>query len=416
MKDYEYTYDVLTKVVVDELPFNVAIRSVLNQPNKKIMDPNLKAMLYSTTGCVLRHYYVFKEIISRQYSNLSEEQFLLIAMGIGNKLFAKRFDENKLGQYIAKKTGLQGAPAFIQCFQDPKKLIPDDIEYGSQNYYSLRYNIPVWVIDIWQKNGGEIISKKLFHCATNRLDNLVRINESIITSEDFFDKYPDFKPLGDKIGIAQYKDDSVSKKHKAIFSGDAVRIPVSYKRMCDDLNIKDLDNIAIYGSGTNHLLEELCVRLGPNFKADYICGHSGHKLEIADNISKYGLTDVALHEGDINDLAKIISGPVKTLFVCPRSTFFLGLYERADHFLRVSKEDLAVHLEEERKIIAAADRFVQAGGNLVYFVTTCCTKECHSLIRDFLKEHHNYELVEEKQFFPFDKYQTLLYFAIMKKS
>ncbi len=415
MKDFECAYETLLKVVVYNTPFNTAIQETLDNHNKNNQDPRLKSLLFAVCGCVLRHYYVFKEVISRQYHNISEENFLLIALGIGNKLFAKRIDQEKLEKFIAKKTGLQGAPMFIECFMDPKTLIPEDIQYGTAEYYALRYNIPFWVIRLWQQDGGELISRKLFYSVTNRPNNLVRINEDVIETNDFFEKYNDYTSLGTKEGIAAYLREDSPRKSRAVIQGDAMRIPLSYKKMCEYFLLTDKQDIAIYGCGTNHLLEELDTRLGHDFKAKYISGHAGHVLEIQDVIKQYGLSNVQLIEKDYAHLNECLDKPVDIFFVCPRSSFLLGLFDRADHFLRIKEEDIARLEREEYADLVAASQYVKKDGYLIYYVTTFCHKEGKKLIQKFLDNNSNYSLIKDKQIFPFDKYQSMLYFAVMKK-
>ncbi len=415
MRDYGYCYGVLLRVVVDGEPFNNAVQSLLGDNFNKQADPKLKSTVFAVVGCTLRHYYVLKEVITRQYKDIPEEKMLLIALGIANKLFAKRLDKIKLNQFIVKETGYAGAPMFIECFQDPKNLIPDDIKYGTTKYYSLRYNIPEWVVDMWGAHGGDLVSKKLYHCLTNRTENLLRINEYVIEPEDFYHQYKDFVPLNNDNVIAQYRKDTPVKKHQCVLEGDALRIPLAYRRMCKYLSFELGKKTVIYSSGTNHILEEFYAHLGPSFKAQYISGHHGHTDEIRDVIKKYGMTDIELSECNIDQLDEMINEPVHTFFVCPRSTFLLGLYERADHFLRVRKEDLPQVVEREYKTLEEASKHVEPGGELIYFVTTFCNDECRKMTKKFLKEHEEYEFITEKQMFPFDKYQTLLYFSVFKR-
>ena len=124
------------------------------------------------------------------------------------------------------------------------------------------------------------------------------------------------------------------------------------------------------------------------------------------------MTDIELDERNYDQMSELINEPVHTFFVCPRSTFLLGLYERADHFLRVHKEDLPQVVEREYKTLEEASKHVEPGGELIYFVTTFCNDECRKMTKKFLKEHEEYEFITEKQMFPFDKYQTLLYFSV----
>ena len=167
MKNIEHAYNVLIKVVEENLPFNIAVRSSLKEEKNKY-DGEFKTSITAVSGCVLRHYYVFKELVNRKYPDVSEEQFLLLALGLANHIFAKRFDEKELLTFITSKIELEGVEEFITSFNDPKKLIPEDIEFGSKKFISLRHNIPIWLVNMWQKNAGPFISKKLFRSVTEQ--------------------------------------------------------------------------------------------------------------------------------------------------------------------------------------------------------------------------------------------------------
>ena len=415
MRDFGYCYAVLKRVVLNDEPFNVAIQNEFNASANNADNIKLKSTVYNVVGCTLRHYYVLKEIITRQYRDISEENMLLIALAIADKLFSKRLDKLKLNEFMVKTTCLAGTPVFIECFQDPKHLIPEDVKYSSTKFYSLRYNIPEWVVDMWASHGGDFVAKKLYYAVTNRTENLVRVNENVIEPEDFYHKYKDFSPLVNDNLIAQYRREGAVKKHKAVVEGDALRIPLAYRRMCKYLEFDYNKKTAVFGCGTNHLLEEFYAHLGPGFKADYISGHHGHSEEIKDVIKKYGMTDIEFKEADYEHMGDVIGEKIHTFFVVPRSSFLLGLYERADHFLRVKKENTPVIAEKEYQTLNEASKYVEDGGELIYFVTTFCNDECRKVTKRFLKEHPEYEFVHEKQMFPFDKYETMLYYSVFKK-
>ena len=48
-------------------------------------------------------------------------------------------------------------------------------------------------------------------------------------------------------------------------------------------------------------------------------------------------------------------------------------------------------------------------------VSTMNKKETVSIISKFLENHAEYQLEEHKQFLPFDKYDSVFYFAILRK-
>ena len=413
MKNIEHAYNVLIKVVEENLPFNIAVRSSLKEEKNKY-DGEFKSSITAVSGCVLRHYFVFKELVNRKYPDATEEQFLLISLGLANHIFAKRFDEKELLAFITSKTDLPEVVEFITSFNDPKKLIPEDIEFGSKKFLSLRHNIPIWLVNMWQKNAGPFISKKLFRSLTERKKVLVRINKNNISDAEFLEKYTVFVAFKEE-GIALYEGKEPLRKQQAILNGDALEMPVSYTYMCRDLDIDPLRGIAIYGGATNALLEELYVLLGSSFKADYVCGTQKHYFEVLANIKRLGLTDVSTYEGDGSLIVTCISKPVHTFFVCPENSYFIGLMERPDYFLTIKQEMLDSLIANEEKALEEASNHVEDGGDLIYFIPTFCKNEGRSLIRRFLNKHPEYIIQDEKQLYPFDRYQTMLYFVKLRK-
>lgn len=413
MRSFEHAYNVLIRVVDEGLPFNLAIKSSLKKENKKI-DADFKSEVSASSGCVLRHYYVFKEVFLRKYPEGNEHQFLLVALGIANRLFSKRFNEEELNAYIAKESGLEETTEFIQSFNDPKALVPEDIPYGSKKFISLRYNLPPYIVKMWEKNAGPFLSKKLFKSLSNHQSTLLRINTQDITKEEFYTKYSEFTPFEDD-NFACYSGKQGLKKHPAVINNDAFLIPSGYSFMLKDLDIDSIRGIAIYGGSTNSLLEELFLKLGSSFKADYLCGTQKHFFEAKETTKRLGLNSVALYECGYKGIVTCISKPVHTFFLCPENSYFLGLLERPDYFLTCKQEELDGFINAEFESLIETSDHVEDGGDLIYFVPTFCKNECRGVIRRFLEQHPEFTLIEEKQLFPFDKYQTLLYFAILRK-
>ena len=413
MRNFEHAYCVLLKVIEEGIPFNLAIKSSLKSEKKKI-DNEFKSSISASAGCVLRHYYVFKEIFSRKYPEEKENKFLLFSLGLANRLFSKRFDEQELAKYISKESELDGVVDFINSFEDPRTLVPEDIPYGTRKYISLRYNLPIWVVNMWEKNAGKFLSKKLFKSLGNHRNTLVRINNQQTNEEEFFNKYSDFEKFEEE-GIANYLGKQNLKRNPSILEKDALLISPAYSFMLKDLDIDPIRGIAIYGASTNTLLDELYLRLGPTFKADYVCGSQKHFFEVKETIKNWGLLNVSTYECDYKAIMTCISKPVHTFFLCPENSYFLGLLERPDYFLNCKQENLDGFINGEYESMLEAARHIEDGGDLLYFIPTFCRNECRGVIRRFLEENPGFTLVEEKQLFPFDKYQTLLYFAIIKK-
>ena len=61
------------------------------------------------------------------------------------------------------------------------------IEFGSKKFMSLRYNLPMWIINLWEKNCGDFLAKKQFRALSSKnLNSALRINSHRINDEEFF--------------------------------------------------------------------------------------------------------------------------------------------------------------------------------------------------------------------------------------
>ena len=412
MGRFEYASKILNDVINNNLSFRTATKVAF----KKEENDSIKNEVSAVVGCALRHYYVFKELAVRKYPDISDDSFNVLSLGLANHLFAKKFDEDSFNAYVSSESKLEGVKEFIASFNDPKTLIPEDVEYGSKRFNSLRYNLPMWIVNLWEKNCGPFLAKKQFRALSSRnLNSVLRINTYHISDEEFFNKYKDLVP-SEITHVAKAQEENINLKgHQAVRHGDAFAYPLGYKFMCEDLDIDPLRGIAIYNGCSNHILKELYAILGPFFKADVLCNNQSTLVE-AENLKKrYHLEGLSLYECPHTAMLTCISKPVHTMFVSPENSKFQSLIDSPEYFLRCKQEDLDKFIQIEKESILEASKQVEAGGNLVYFVPTLCKNETKRVVREFLNENKNFTLVNEKQLFTFDPYKSILYFAILRK-
>ena len=412
MKDFEHAYDVLLKVVEEGLPFNVAINSSLKKA--KDLTANLKSSVSFSAAVVLRHYYVFKEIFKRKYEEEKENKFLLFALALGNRLFSKRFNEDELLAYVEKETQLDGIVDLVNQYDDPRNLVPSDIEQNSDLFLSLRYNIPVWIVRMWRKNIGPKAVRKVLR-NIYLPNHFVSINTNQIDVPSFYEKYNDFEPFEVTHKVAVFKGTNQLRKNPAVINNDALMIPAIYGELLSELDIDFLRGVAIYAATPNQLLEQLYVTYGKNMKLDYICGDQKAYFDIDKKLKHFGFNNVSAYECSASSLITCISKPVHTLFVCPKNSNFALFSEKPDFFLTIKQEDLDEFIKNEYDSLIEACSQVEDGGELVYFVPTYCKNESQTVIRRFLEAAPSFTLVKQRQVLPFSNYQTLFYYAVLKK-
>ena len=104
----------------------------------------------------------------------------------------------------------------------------------------------------------------------------------------------------------------------------------------------------------------------------------------------------------------------KVLLIAPSSS--LGLVRRKPAtLLALKREELDSLIAEQKRQLDEVSRFVKRDGIILYSVFTYNKKESYLIIEEFLKEHDNFSLVEEKQLFANEGPSDGLYYAILKK-
>lgn len=412
MRNFEVSFEVLKRVINDNVPFHLALKNTLKKERNKA-DKDFALSISSTCGCVLRHTYLFQELIERKYPNLENDKGILVSIGLANHLFSKRIDEKDLNKYLAKETGLNDVQEFIESLSDPKTLIPEDIAPDSKKFYSLRYNLPLWVVSMWEKNLGPFISKKLFRSLNYKNGQLLVVNKNEISSEELLKKYSEFVPFEE--GVVLYEGKDNVKKHPAVMSGELLNISGAYDLLFKKLDLDVARGIACYSASSCDALAELYVLLGNSLKMDYLCGSQKHFFETREFINRFSLKSVSLFESSHNEIETCISKPVHTFFLCPRNTYFKGFIESPDYYLHIKQEDLDEIIKQEKEALLESSKQVEEDGYLVYMLPTVCKNETKTVIHSFLSEHKDFVLVEEKQLLPFDKYRSMFYYAILKR-
>ena len=186
MGRFEYASKILNDVINNNLSFRTASKVAFKKEENEV----IKAEVSAVVGCALRHYYVFKELAVRKYPEISDDAFNVLSLGLANHIFAKKFDEVSFNKYVESESKLEGAAEFIKSFDDPKALIPSDIEFGSKKFNALRYNLPMWIVNLWEKNCGPFLAKKQVRALSSKnLYSALRINTYSISDADFFNKY-----------------------------------------------------------------------------------------------------------------------------------------------------------------------------------------------------------------------------------
>ena len=413
MTAHSLAKDILQKIIVEKIPFSLALKQAFKKGDISKED---SAVISAVVGCALRHFIVMERLIKDAYPDIESDGFVALLVAFSNALFIKKMNQdecNALAQSFLREED-QKAAEFLAPYLEGKKLVPEEIEVGSFEFLSYRYNTPLSVIKMWNKQFGQVTTSRILKANSKPSPVVLRINNNKISDEDFFAQYSDFESA-DIPGVALYKGEGKFKNSEVSEKQLASVLTPAFKEMLDEGDVDLLRGFAVYAEYPNDLFVELSSRFNNINNVEFVAGSYSAFINTKNALNKSGINGVNVYEAGVSSIITCISKPVHTFLVMPDSSRLNLLQVLPDYFLRFDIEKLDELIANQYKALQEASAQVEDGGYLLYLVDTISRKETMGLISEFLKNNENFSLVRDKQYFPYKKYGGSYYFAVLKK-
>ena len=411
MNIFELSKSILVKVVCEDYPFALALKNAFK---KNELDSVGKSNVSALIGCELRHHYIFDNLITRFFAEVEFEKTVYLRFALANGLFLKRFPEPEIIALAEKDLPKEKIYELYNFVKSTNEIIPNELDKISPEYLSLRYNTPSWVIRMWQKQFGKGITYKVLKVNYRPSVSSFRIDENRVNVDEFIAKHPDFSkaPVNNMV-IYQGRGSARSlpefNDYRIYFMKMATKI------VLDSLDLDPIKGIAIYTEVPNNIYLDLLTRFKNDAKADIVVNNTSCYFETKKTLENIDSPYIYLYEAEYTSLLTCLSKKTHTFICLPKSTTFDLLRSTPDYFLRIKQEKLDELIANQMATLEECSKFVEEGGELVYMIPTLSRKESNNVIAKFLVEHKDFVLVEERQFFPFDEYDSVLYSARLKK-
>lgn len=407
--------DILNRIINENTPFSLALKQAFKKNEVSKED---KANISAMVGCVLRHYLVLSNVISKQYPALDSVGVIALMIAFSNALFIKKLDQedcNKEAQQYLKDEDTK-VQDFIEPYLAEKKLVPENIEVGSFEFLSYRYNTPVDIIKMWSKQFGHIAVSKALKANSKPAPVVLRIDNKKIEDEEFFNKYPEFERIEGVNGMALFKGEGKFKNHEVSEKALATPYALAFKEMLDEGDVDLLRGLAIYTEYPNDLLIDLLSRKENISGVEFIAGNLATASNARNFLNKNQVRGVNVYEAQASAIITCLSKPVHTFVVMPDSSRFNLLQLLPDYFLRFDFNKLDELIANQKLALKEAAEQVEEDGYLLYLVDTLSKKESINIVNEFLANNENFTLVRDKLYFPYKKYGGSYYFAALKKA
>ena len=411
MKLFEVSHSCLMEILYKKTPFKLAVE---NTCAKHTVFREDRKNLTNILGCSLRHYYIFEHLISRLEKEFNEEQQTALILYLSNQLFVPVLSAKEVESLLDKLSiDKKTVKALDELSKDKTKLIPEEFSNESIEYLHYRFNVPVWVLKMWMKHFKGYTYKIVK--SINRPSNHYAIMTKVVSDkETLLKEHPEIKPT--LIEGLYLFDGKVSPKRHSLFKEEKlVEISPAEYYLLSKLDLDVLRGIAAYTEVQNDLHLHLMGLLSKQYKMELIAGSPEALYDTKKDLESHGLNGVNLYEANHSSIITCLSEKVHTFFVMPKNANFAEFRKSPDYFNRVEQSSLDSYITNQKAALLNASDFVEENGNLIYTVSTMNKKETVQIVDDFLKERKDYALVEQKQFLPFDKYDSTLFIAIFRR-
>lgn len=409
MKLLDISHSCLMDVLEKQIPFKLAVNNISKR--RTLLDEQRKE-LTSIAGCSLRHFYVFESIINRLEKDFTLEQKVGLLIHLSNRVFVNVIPEKDVRTYLTKlDISDEDIQKINDMSSDKTKLIPEDVANGSIEYLHYRYNIPLWTLKMWMKHFKGYTYKIAKNI--NRPENhYAFVNSSSMKDEEV--NLESFEKT-DLPSLYLYKGNAIFNLINEIKSQKMMPISPSLYELLKELDLDVIRRIGLYAEVNNNFIKQLSALLSKNYHMDYIAGTDEAYYAPKKELDYLNLANVNIYRTGYSSIITCLSEKVHTMLVFPQNTNFAEFRRTPDYFLKVNSNDLDAYIKEQKESLLESANFVEDGGNLVYVVSTMNKKESLHVIEYFLSQRKDFSLVKHKQFFPFDKYDSTLYYAILRK-
>ena len=415
MKEIQLAEQLLQKVIEEKTPFLDVLKGTFQT---QVELRSLRGDVAGLLGCELRHHLLLQYLTKPYEEVLDAQARRYLCLGLANNYYYKHLDAEAVKAFVLDKMPEDKKEEITVLFargDDPEKeIIPEDIARDSRLYLSLRYNAPEWTVKILQHYGNPLT----FRCLrkfSRPLVSTLRLRASV-AGLNALDGNPDFTPSPVE-GIYCYKGHQSLRKNEMFRQGKIFIEKMLVKAIVDEYRVDASKEILLYNGNDDHSFElELIESYGRNVGMNLACPEVDEKVAVKKVIKAEELSNVNFFSApDPTFMDASISRQQDLVFAVPNSTNFDRIPETPDYLLHFDTDKMDGILEQERNVLEGCAKYVEINGKLIYIVFTLSKKEGKGTVSNFLKNHHEFRLIKQEEYFPFAKYETAAYVAVMQK-
>lgn len=395
---------------------------VTQYEKKENFDSKTKNQMIQLIGSFLRNYYFIKH--TEKFIFDSKDINVVIQVGL-------YFVNNAYLNVISNKEAEEHLISFLKGIKrdlsDTQKRVLNDIcnqkkqytfldlKRGSNLYFSVKYNLPTWFISMMIKHYGKDIGIKTCREISKMPKQYAILNSFKLLNGDVktaIDK--EFSLVENDLYL--YNKKVSLRKNPLIKDKTLFQIQIGYLKLMQELEDVKHANVSIYLGNKNNVYFPLLSKYDKDGNhISIITKHLYENYDLLTKIKEYKVKNTHFYEANEDGLDPYLNKEQDVFLYFANSSEFENLRIEPDYSIFFEQNSLDILIKEELQGLENIIKHVAPNGTLVYCVRTLGKKETSLLMEEFVTKHPEFELVKEKQFFPYEEENTILYYAILRK-
>ena len=420
---YESSFKVLKTILKENEFFTIALKKNSNSIKKDEI-----VSVSSLCGLFLRNYYFIRVLAANVFNTTYVEPMIYIGLAYVNNSYKKIVDTNETLKFLANKLALyeikvtdEVKETFNKVLVTKKdylkevfsnKLAKGDSQKTGFKYLSARNNLPEWVVKTLVKQYGRDLSIKTINAMTKMPKQFGYIN-SLLVKEVTDDLKKDFKVIDGN--FMEYTLTSSIRKNGYVRNGDILPLQVAEYEFLKSLPAINNGFIAYYFEEKEALYSMISNRYLPTNKVSLLTPSQKNNSELFTKINPSKPANLDIYNSDESGIISHLSEKQDLVVFMPKSSNLELLRRTPEYGILFDTNNLDGIIENELNGLSDITQYVKDGGYLAYAVSTFNIKETIILVKNFLSKHPEYTLEKEKIYFPFEKENSVFYFAIFKR-
>ncbi len=414
MELIEISIKIIEKVLNRELNFLQSLKEEC-----KFLDKFDKSKVSSLVGMYFRNYFLIKAFLKEHNLKENSRNSILLGLTFINNSFKHIENDEEMTKFLFDELSKLKFDVNEDFKKDFNNLITLKRNYEFKNIkrnsiegFSIRYNLPVWLIKLvinqYGKNDGLLVLKTLSCMPTQYLS--INFERKIESSKDL----ENFTKLDEDLYV--YNLEKTVKKEKLVFENFLYLAQKDYKNIFKDINLYPCSNITYFGDSNDNVVFDFVKKF---YNEDNLFYFVTPKLEsnyqIMDKVKKFKKRNFHFQELSASAIRTYSVEGEDLIMYSPKSSDF-DLFRRNPeygvYFDRNSFDNIQINIKNE---ISELAKYIKKDGYLIYFVSTINKKET-SFIKDYvLSLNEEFELIKEELYLPLKKEDSLFYYFIIRR-